>query len=82
MRPNAAAAPTYLATAATVALASSFERPAFAAMEAQFKAAQGATSWLRGGAFGAKPLARKNKGSAVKRGLRMPKSSCTFDVRK
>ena len=42
--PKAAAAPTYLATAATVALASSFVKPAFAAAAKQFRAAQGATS--------------------------------------
>ena len=42
--PKAAAAPTYLATAATVALASSFDKPAFAAAAKQFNAVQGATN--------------------------------------
>ena len=42
--PKAAAAPTYLATAATVALASSLLRPALAAAAKQFRAAQGATN--------------------------------------
>ena len=78
--PKAAAAPTYLATAATVALASSFDKPAFAAAAKQFNAAQGATTLLRRASFGARPFTRKNWGSAVNKGLRMPNSSWTFEA--
>ena len=41
---------------------------------------QGATSCDRGGSFGARPLIRRNWGSAVNKGLRMPNSSWTFEV--
>jgi len=63
-------------------LASSFVKPAFAAAAKQLSAVQGATSCDRGGSFGARPFTRKNWGSAVNKGFRMPNSSWTFEVRR